>query len=77
MGFLGEPNTAATNIKTIFNFLTETNDQSWISASTISHWYREVLELHVKNILQQDINPNILHLKLLQMNLVEEKKKYF
>ena len=46
-------NTAAASIKTVFNFLTGDNTQSWISAATISRWHREVSELHVRNIFQQ------------------------
>ncbi|CAG8757691.1 14225_t:CDS:1, partial [Acaulospora morrowiae] len=46
-------NTIAASINTIFNFLMGDDTESWISAATISRWYREVSELHMRNVFQQ------------------------
>ncbi|CAG8751564.1 6611_t:CDS:2, partial [Cetraspora pellucida] len=46
-------NTAAESIKTVFNFLTGDNTESWLSVNTVSHWHREVSKLNVRNAFQQ------------------------
>jgi len=69
--------TAAKSITTIFNFLTETDNQSWISASTISRWHKEVSELHIKNIFQQNDQSNYFTLGIIADESGRGEKKVF
>lgn len=67
---------AAENIKTVFNFLTGDDTQSWVSETTISRWHREISEVQVQNIFQRANQSNYFTFGIWQMNQVEEKKKY-